>query len=45
MSKLTQTPDVRTDLVASVRRMIRGGTYETPAKLDAAVGRLMAELK
>ncbi len=44
MSRLTQTSDVRNDLVASVRAMIRAGTYETPEKLDAAAEKLLADL-
>ena len=45
MSKLTETPDVRSELIASVRAMIRAGTYETPEKLDAAVDGLLADLR
>jgi negative regulator of flagellin synthesis FlgM len=35
---------VRSDLVARVRGEIAAGTYETPAKLDAALDRLLNEL-
>lgn len=37
-------PAIRHDLVARVRRDIAAGTYETPAKLDAAVDRMAVEL-
>jgi negative regulator of flagellin synthesis FlgM len=40
----SETGDVRTDLVARVRNEIAAGTYETPAKLDAALERLLDEL-
>jgi anti-sigma28 factor (negative regulator of flagellin synthesis) len=38
-----QLPDVRIELVESVRQAIRDGTYETPEKLEAAVERLLEE--
>ena len=47
-SRLTEVakslPDVRMDLVMRVRSEIARGTYETPDKLDAAVGRLFDEI-
>ena len=38
-------PDIRADLVRRVRREIAAGTYETPEKLDAALDRLLEDLK
>jgi negative regulator of flagellin synthesis FlgM len=35
---------IRSDLVARVRSEIAAGTYETPAKLDAALDRLLDEM-
>ena len=47
-SRLTEVakslPDVRMDLVMRVRSESARGTYETPDKLDAAVGRLFDEI-
>jgi negative regulator of flagellin synthesis FlgM len=40
----TETGGVRQDLVNRVRSEIAAGTYETPAKLDAALDRLLDEL-
>ncbi len=42
-SKMAGIPDVRADLVAQVKADITAGTYETPAKLDAAIANLLAE--
>jgi anti-sigma28 factor (negative regulator of flagellin synthesis) len=36
--------DVRVDLVQNIKQQIQAGTYETDAKLDAAVDRLLGEL-
>ena len=36
--------ELRTDLVARVRREIADGTYDTPDKWEAALERLMARL-
>lgn len=33
--------DIRTDKVASIRRAIADGSYDTPEKLDAALDRLL----
>lgn len=38
------TGDFRADLVASIRSQIQAGTYDTPEKLDIAVGRLFDRL-
>lgn len=35
---------IRSDLVNRIRQEIAGGTYETPAKIDAALERLLDEL-
>ncbi len=40
----SESGDVRADLVARVRNEMAAGTYETPAKLDAALERLLDEL-
>jgi hypothetical protein len=40
----SEAGDVRADLVARVRSELAAGTYETAAKLDAAVDRLLNEL-
>jgi hypothetical protein len=37
--------EVRWDLVARVRREIAAGTYETPEKWQAALGRLLRRLE
>ncbi len=44
MQALKASADVRVDLVQNIRQQIEAGTYETPAKLDAAVTRLLKEL-
>lgn len=44
LDRLRQLPDARTDLVEGVRKAIAGGTYETPEKLDVAIGRLIDDL-
>jgi len=33
--------DIRVDRVADLRRQIAGGNYDTPEKLDIALGRLL----
>ena len=42
--KATETSGIRQDLVNRVRNEIAAGTYETPAKLDAALDRMLDEL-
>ena len=44
LSKLNQMPDVRQNLVNQVRSQIQAGTYETPAKINAAVQGLLQDL-
>ncbi|HKB40724.1 MAG TPA: flagellar biosynthesis anti-sigma factor FlgM [Gemmataceae bacterium] len=36
--------EIRTELVARVRREIAAGTYDTPEKLEIALYRLLADL-
>ena len=40
----TETGGIRQDLVNRIRSEIAAGTYETPAKLDAALDRLLDEI-
>lgn len=40
----TETGGVRQDLVNRIRSEIAAGTYETPAKLDVALDRLLDEI-
>lgn len=42
--KASETAGVRPDLVNRIRGEIAAGTYETPAKLDAALNRLLDEI-
>ena len=44
MNPVPADPDVRTDLVARVRREIQAGTYDTAEKLEAALDRLAERL-
>lgn len=44
LSKLAALPEVRLDLVDRVRREIAAGSYETDAKLDAAIRNLVEDL-
>lgn len=43
LSKLAQLPDVRSDLVQSVRQQIQAGTYDTPERLESAIDALLRE--
>jgi negative regulator of flagellin synthesis FlgM len=43
-SRLAEIPDVRTDRVQALREAIQNGTYETDAKLDVALDRLLDEI-
>jgi negative regulator of flagellin synthesis FlgM len=38
-------PNVRAERLAEIRTAIANGTYETPAKLEAAVERLLEEVR
>lgn len=44
VSRAREAPDIRTERVAEIRQAIEAGTYETPEKLDMAVGRLLDEI-
>ncbi|MDI1290165.1 MAG: flagellar biosynthesis anti-sigma factor FlgM [bacterium] len=44
LSKLSQLPPIRSELVASVRSQIAAGTYDTPDKLEFALGELVRDL-
>jgi hypothetical protein len=44
MDRLRQVPAVRVNRVAAVRAELDADSYETPAKLDAAVDALIADL-
>jgi negative regulator of flagellin synthesis FlgM len=43
-ARAAESGEVRHDLVSQIRAQIAAGTYETPAKLDAALERLLDEL-
>ena len=43
LSKLSALPQVRQDLVNSVREQIAAGTYDTPERLDAALNVLLSD--
>ena len=44
VSRVRDLPDVRTDRVAELRAQIATGVYESDAKMDVALGRLLDEL-
>lgn len=44
MQLLKAGSDIRADKVALIRQQIEAGTYETSAKLDAAIDRMMNDL-
>ncbi len=44
VDQANQLPEIRQDRVAALRAQIASGTYETDAKLDAAVERLLDEI-
>jgi negative regulator of flagellin synthesis FlgM len=44
VEQVQQVPDIRQDRVDAIRAQIAAGTYETPAKLDIAVSRLLDEI-
>lgn len=41
--RLAESGQIRQDLVNSIRAQIAAGTYETPAKLEAALERMLDE--
>ena len=45
LSTLELGDDVRVDKVLAIREAIANGTYETPEKLDIAIGRLIEDLR
>ncbi len=45
LSTLELDPDVRVDKVMEIRQAILNGTYDTEAKLDYAIGRLLAVVR
>ncbi len=42
--QMSQIPDIRQDRVNAIRAQIAAGTYETGAKLNAALDRLLDEI-
>lgn len=44
VSRVHEMPDVRTDRVAEIRQQIEAGSYDTDAKFDIAIGRMLDEL-
>ena len=44
LDQLRHLPDIRQELVRTIRDAITEGTYETPQKLGEAIERLFAEL-
>ncbi|MCU0960298.1 MAG: flagellar biosynthesis anti-sigma factor FlgM [Pirellulaceae bacterium] len=43
-SRIRDIPEMRSERVAAIRSAIEAGTYETPDKLEIAVGRLLDEM-
>ena len=44
MMEMLKTNEVRADKVATIKSQIEAGSYETDAKLDAAIDRLIDDL-
>lgn len=44
VAQVHNLPDIREDRVAQIKAQIAEGTYETDAKLDAALNRLLDEI-
>lgn len=44
VSQVHDLPEIRSDRVATLRAQIANGTYETDAKLDLALSRLLDEI-
>jgi hypothetical protein len=44
VGRVGDIPDIRADRIAEIRAQIQAGVYETDAKLDVAVGRLLDEI-
>lgn len=44
VSRVRDVPDIRADKVAKIKAQIANGTYDTDAKLDVALSRLLDEI-
>ena len=44
VNQVHDLPDIRADKVAAIKAQIAAGTYETDAKLDIALSRLLDEI-
>jgi negative regulator of flagellin synthesis FlgM len=44
VDQVREMPDIRQDRVNEIRSQIAAGTYETDAKLEVALGRLLDEI-
>lgn len=44
VSRARELPDIRADKVARIKAQIASGTYDTDAKLDVALSRLLDEI-
>lgn len=44
LSQVHNLPEIRQDRVADIRAQIKAGTYDTDAKLDMALSRLLDEI-
>ncbi len=44
VARARELPEIRADRVAEIRAALEAGTYETPDKLEAAVGNLLDEI-
>lgn len=45
VSQVRDLPDIREDKVARIRQQIQNGTYDTDAKLEAALGKFLDEFE
>lgn len=44
VSRARELPDIRADKVASIKAQIANGTYDTDAKMEMALSRLLDEI-
>jgi anti-sigma28 factor (negative regulator of flagellin synthesis) len=44
VGRVADLPEIRADRVTEIRAQIAAGVYETDAKLDVALGRLLDEI-
>jgi len=44
LDKIQQSPEVRAERLAQIKAAIDAGEYETPERLEAALGRLLDEI-